>query len=203
MAASDLPTTIETVTGRFVDLANPDPRDIAIQDIAWALSRMPRFSGHTITKIPYSVAQHSISVAREVPLICRDNEPDAATSYLKRISMLGLLHDASEAYTSDISGPLKKIPELRPIIKAIEHKIQDAIYQALGIEEPTGTEETWIKTGDILAQRIEAYNFMVSRGKTWSLQIEDSFIKLQEFEAPKEPIVIYKEFLSMFDELNS
>jgi hypothetical protein len=40
--------------------------DIVIEDIAWALSRMPRFSGHSIPYVPYSVAQHCIQVAEDL-----------------------------------------------------------------------------------------------------------------------------------------
>jgi hypothetical protein len=55
---------IETVTGKFVDIENPNRDDINLVDIAWALSRISRFAGHTITPIPYTVAQHSVLVAR-------------------------------------------------------------------------------------------------------------------------------------------
>lgn len=61
-----LPTTIETVSGKQIDLMNPSVTDIDIHDIAWGLSRQPRFAGHTITEIPYSVAQHSVHVANIV-----------------------------------------------------------------------------------------------------------------------------------------
>jgi hypothetical protein len=55
--------TLETVNGNIINPCNPDPNAIDIHDIAWALSRMPRFAGHTITEIPYTVAQHSIYVS--------------------------------------------------------------------------------------------------------------------------------------------
>lgn len=61
-----LPTTIETVSGRQIDLMNPSVGDINIDDVAWGLSRQVRFAGHTITDIPYSVAQHSVHVANIV-----------------------------------------------------------------------------------------------------------------------------------------
>ena len=201
MALAITPTTLETVTGRFVDLIDPDPKDICIEDIAWSLSRLARFNGHTINKLPYSVAQHSLVVAYEAPRLAQEEigydrpltMPEAA-----RWRLLGLLHDASEAYTGDISGPLKKIPELRPIIKKIEHTIQDAIFKALGIAPPTELEEKVVKQGDVLAQRIEAYNFMVSRGNGWSESPSVSIVKLQEFGMPMEHVDVYEEFLEMF-----
>lgn len=60
------PTSIETRSGLFVDLVNPDPATITIQDIAWAISRMPRYVGHTTSTIPYTIGQHSIFVLKLV-----------------------------------------------------------------------------------------------------------------------------------------
>ena len=201
MASSLTPTTLETVTGRFLDLIDPDPKDICIEDIAWSLSRLARFNGHTVNKLPYSVGQHSLVVGFKAPAIAiqdisygRNLTPQETA----RWRLLGLLHDASEAYTGDISGPLKKIPELRAVIKPIEHKIQSAIFKALAITPPTEIEETIIKSSDILAQRIEAYNFMVSRGNGWSDQPSVSIVELQEFEMPMEPIEVYEEFLEVY-----
>ena len=59
-------TSMETVSGIFFDVANPSPEDVKLTDIAWSLSRQPRFAGHTITKLPYNVAHHSVFVAEIV-----------------------------------------------------------------------------------------------------------------------------------------
>jgi len=205
MAQAINPYTLETVSGKFVDLLEPDPSDICINDIAWAVSRLARFNGHTVNLIPYSVAQHSIVVAKESARIAEEKLGD----YLEyrrtpqahaRIILLGLLHDASEAYTGDVSGPLKKIPEFRVVIKKLEHKIQDAIYQALDLEPPTEDEELIIKEGDMIAQRIEAYNFMVSRGQNWTNMPEVTILKLQEFQMPMPSPEVYEWFLEVFNE---
>ncbi len=204
MAETNLPTALETVTGRFIDLINPDPKDICITDIAWSLSRLARFNGHTIGIIPYSVAQHSIVVAQEIQLALDEKDHGYSDKEIRRLMILGLVHDASEAYTGDVSGPLKKHPELRPIIKKIEGNIQHAIYQALEIIPPTEEEEKLIiKPADILAQRIEAYNFMVSRGQGWSGDLPKvSIVKLQEFEPPVDSVNIYERFLKLYADLN-
>ncbi len=202
MASEVSPTSLETVTGRFIDLIDPNPKDIFIEDIAWSLSRLARFNGHTIGVIPYSVAQHSIVVCNEISDAIK-KQNGFSNKEINRFMMLGLMHDASEAYTGDISGPLKKHPELRPIIKKIELNIQNAIYEALGILPPSEHEEkTIIKPADILAQRIEAYNFMVSRGQGWSGDLPQvSILKLQEFEQPVDSVSIYNRFLECYSDL--
>ena len=98
-------STLETVSGRKVDVVNPDPATIDITDIAWALSPMPRFSGHSIPYIPYSVAQHSIQVAKDL------------ASLGPLVQLYGLLHDAAEAYINDLPSPVKHIPEIHSVIK--------------------------------------------------------------------------------------
>jgi hypothetical protein len=198
MAQPGTPYTLETVSGKFIDLVNPNPADICIEDIGWSLSRLARFNGHTVQTLPYSVGQHSICVALEVIAILKARNPKVADQELARMALLGLLHDASEAYTGDVSGPLKKIPEFRPMIKKLENTIQDAIYLALGLDAPSHEDEKIIKMGDLIAQRIEAYNFMPSRGLNWTNMPEVSIIKLQEFEMPVPSVQVYQQFLDMY-----
>ena len=57
-------TCTETASGVIIDLADPQPEDIKLGDICWGLSRQNRYAGHTITKKPYTIAQHSVEVSR-------------------------------------------------------------------------------------------------------------------------------------------
>lgn len=82
-----------TVSGRQVNLLYPTPAMIDLGDIAHALSRIQRFAGHTT--VPYSVAEHSMLVARIVAM----THP--------HYQLHALLHDATEAYIGDASRPLK------------------------------------------------------------------------------------------------
>lgn len=88
---------IQTHTGRAFDLLEPRSEDVNVADIAHALSRINRFSGHTHGE-PYSVAHHSMLVA---DLLASWGAPPA-------IVREGLLHDAGEAYYGDITSPVKR-----------------------------------------------------------------------------------------------
>jgi 5'-deoxynucleotidase YfbR-like HD superfamily hydrolase len=207
---------LETVTGKVVNVIEPSPDQICIDDIAWGLSRMPRFCGHTITEIPYNVAQHSVFVAREVQKIFNDNDlknyPELASLSKEidelfsspveptRTILLAMLHDGSEIYTGDIPSPVKQIPELRVIVKKVEHKLMGAIYQAFNLPEPTELQEKLIKHADKIAQKIEAHAFMQSRGNHWPNMPHISLEKLQKFESPKKALDSYHEFMSFFNE---
>jgi 5'-deoxynucleotidase YfbR-like HD superfamily hydrolase len=108
-------TKIRTFTGILFDPLNPCVEDIKIQDIAHALSHVCRFTGHVSHF--YSVAEHSIRVAERLP---------------KELQLAGLLHDASEAYISDVSSPLKH-SEGFARYREIEAVLQEVIYNRFGV----------------------------------------------------------------------
>ena len=182
--------TLETVSGRKIDITNPDPSSIEITDIAWALSRLPRFSGHSIPYIPYSVAQHCIQVAKDL------------APYGPKLQMYGLLHDAAEAYINDLPSPVKHLPEIHAVISKLEDMLMLTIYEALGIETPTEEEYSIVKIADKHQQAVEAYNFMYSRCSDWNLP-KVNFKKLQEFEDPMTSIQAYDFFLEFYEFLKA
>ena len=102
-----------TYTKIMFDPLHPDVDLIDIDDIAHALSMLCRANGHF--KTFYSVAQHCINCAKEAK----------ARGYSERIQLACLLHDASEAYLSDVTRPVKA--EL-PRYKEIEAPLQEAIW---------------------------------------------------------------------------
>ena len=105
---------ITTFSGLHFDPVEPDEGYIRIEDIAHALSLICRGNGHT--RIFYSVAQHSIACAKE-----------AEARGLPRETVLGaLLHDASEAYLSDVTRPVKK--GLQYYLE-VEDRLQALIWQ--------------------------------------------------------------------------
>lgn len=102
---------IATASGYF-DLNNPRPCDVDLRDIAVALSRINRFTGHGRGVV--SVARHSVNCYIEAVLRGLPAEH----------SRLALMHDAAEAYVGDVSRPLKA---LLPDFKRIEVQVWGAI----------------------------------------------------------------------------
>lgn len=205
---------IETVSGRTVNVTDPCKEDISINDIAWALSRIPRFAGHTITEIPYNVAQHSVYVAKLAEtFLCHSTDgienADARAACISTSSadipsllIKCLIHDAHEAYTGDIPSPIKKIPELIETFKLIEQKLDHAILSHFSLSEVSESEKILIKYCDKLAQSIESYQFMPSRGLNWNLP-KPSLILLQKFPAPLNPMDSYLSFISHYEYLSN
>ena len=114
-----------TYTKKMFDPLRPNAEMIDIEDIAHALSMLCRANGHF--KSFYSVAQHSINCMMEAK----------AREYSERIQLACLLHDASEAYLSDVTRPVKA--EL-PRYKEIEAPLQELIWNKW-LGEPLTEEE--------------------------------------------------------------
>lgn len=104
---------IETISGKVIAIPNTGLSQIDIFDIAHALSYQPRFAGHT--KQFYSVAEHSINVAKLVP---------------REWKLQALLHDATEAYLCDIPTPFKA---MMPQYKELEKHLWYAIAKRFGV----------------------------------------------------------------------
>jgi len=104
---------ILTYTNTLFYPLDPRAEEIHIEDIAHALSQMCRANGHF--KKFHSVAQHCINCTLEA----------RARHFSERVQLACLLHDASEAYISDITRPVKCY--LKEYCR-IEHKLQQAIY---------------------------------------------------------------------------
>lgn len=117
--------TLNTYTGKRFDPLAPHAEGIDIRDIAHALSLMCRANGHFPTF--YSVAQHSICCMKEAE----------ARGYSLRVQLLCLLHDASEAYISDITRPVKRV---LADYKEIENSLLSAIF-AKWLTPPPNEEE--------------------------------------------------------------
>lgn len=111
-------TSIYTHSGKSFDLARPEPHMVDIIDIAEALSKLCRFTGHT--RAHYSVAQHCVLVSQFV------HDPH---------KLAGLLHDAAEAYVGDMNYPLKR-SGLVTGYDEIEAGVARAIFKRFGVPTP-------------------------------------------------------------------
>jgi len=141
---------IKTYSGFDLFPEHPDPKSICIEDIANALSKICRWGGH-ISEF-YSVAQHSILVSR----LCEDEN-----------ALVGLLHDASEAYYGDMVRPLKYLPQMR-IFRDFEKSLSIAIAKALGLDTIEKNEN--VDDADQMMLALESLRFR-HNDCTWPLDI--------------------------------
>jgi hypothetical protein len=109
------PYPVVTASGRLVDLTHPDPASIFIEDIAHALSHLCRFSG--MTNPLYTVAQHSVLVSLH-PAV-------------KGYELEALLHDATEAYTGDLTVPMGGFQWLKEKWGYVSVDVEGAVREAL------------------------------------------------------------------------
>ncbi len=178
------PQSCETASGKYIDVMNPTAEDICIDDIAWALSRQPRFAGHSLGEI-YHVAQHAIFVKDLLSEAIKEEGSLLNRSYTTWIFNMGLLpshvrndhnlmlhalcHDNTEAYLVDLPSPIKRHSALRGPYKEIEANLTKAIESALGLIPLSEVEKCAIHWADLMALQIEAANIMPSRGRGWGV----------------------------------
>ena len=111
------------LSGRRLDLLDPSPMDIEIEDIAHGLARVARWNGQTIGEHAFSVAQHSVVVEE----ICAHIQPDLEP----RWRLAALLHDASEYVIGDMISPFKAA--LGYDYKLFEERLEHAIHTRFGL----------------------------------------------------------------------
>lgn len=158
---------IQTYTGLQFDVANPQPEMVCIEDIAHALSCIPRFGGHTLRF--YSVAQHSVHVSRLVP---------------EHQAKIGLLHDAAEAYMLDMMTPIKS---QLPDYQALYNRVEDAVFRRFGIVALTPA----VKRADLVALATEKRDLMRPTD-WWSVDCEPDLKRIE----PMDPEEAEDEFLT-------
>ncbi len=135
------------LSGRRLDLLDPSPLDIEIEDIAHGLSRVARWNGQTIGAHAFSVAQHSMIVEE----ICRKLAP----GWDRKRRLLALLHDAPEYVIGDMISPFKAA--LGFDYKEFELKLEAAIHLRFGLPaHPPAAIKAVIKRADIICAYFEA-----------------------------------------------
>ena len=124
---------ITTYTGLHIDPAAPEAELLDIRDIAHALSMTCRGNGHVSSF--FSVGQHCLHCAAEA----------RARGYDRRVVLACLLHDASEAYMSDVPRPFKK---MLPEYIAAEERLLDMVYETFLGSKLTPEEAALVKAVD-------------------------------------------------------
>jgi len=132
---------INTLSGKVINLLDPKPEEINIEDIARGLAYNCHFGGHT-PKF-FSIAQHCLMVVQMM------KEDNCSTELM----MAGLLHDAAEAYLGDVVKPLKV--ELDRY-QEIENKMLSVIFEKYNINY---SNMPLIKIYDIEVQKMEFFTF--------------------------------------------
>lgn len=157
---------IQTYLGKYFDYREPEEYHYEILEIAHALSHQARFTGHTF--FHYSVAQHSVLVAKLVP---------------PELKLTALLHDASEAYLVDIPRPLKA---LLPDYVRLEERTMSAIAKYYGLIFPFPEA---IKRADnmlLLAEKQQLLHKTARDEELWTIPgVEAAQIRIDEM-SPEE-----------------
>ncbi len=126
-------TYIRTVSGIKFYYRRPTTAMIKLDDIVWALSRLPRFLGHTLGE-PYTILRHSCFVHDLAPDDCKRE---------------ALGHDFAEYVLSDISSPCKA---LLPDYCALEQRVERVIARRFKLRFPFPSA---VKTADLIALATE------------------------------------------------
>lgn len=155
---------IQTASGLCFKPWAPDPVQVRLSDVAHALSNICRFNGHTI--FHYSVAQHSILVATELEEMTAGDfhARQLCPSTRQRVALLGLVHDAAEAYVGDIVSPIKRHV---PVFDEIETLVMATIYQAFKLEPPTLAEAAVVREADLRMLLTEKRDLHRSEPQSW------------------------------------
>lgn len=135
------------LSGRRLDLLDPSPLDIELEDIAHGLARVMRWNGQTRGPQGFSVAQHSLLVAR----LCEHWRPGWPAAY----RMAALMHDAPEYVIGDLISPFKAA--IGTDYKQLENRLLAAIHIRFGIPVALPQQVAQlIKRADTAAAYIEA-----------------------------------------------
>jgi 5'-deoxynucleotidase YfbR-like HD superfamily hydrolase len=135
------------LSGRRLDLLNPSPLDVEIEDIAHGLARVARWNGQTKGEHAYSVAQHCVFVEK----IAVELKPRLS----REARLMALLHDAPEYVIGDLISPFKAAVGID--YKAFENRLAAAIHIRFGLPPKPSLElQGILKKADIVSAFHEA-----------------------------------------------
>ncbi|MEI4471945.1 HD domain-containing protein [Frigidibacter sp. MR17.24] len=135
------------LSGRRLDLLDPTPVDIEIEDIAHGLAFVARWNGQTRGDWPYSVAEHSLLVEE----IFHRADPGVGA----RWRLAALLHDAPEYVIGDMISPVKDA--VGPNYGELDRRLTAAIHIRFGLPAalPVAVKKA-VKKADRISAWLEA-----------------------------------------------
>jgi hypothetical protein len=172
---------IQTHSGRRFFVLDPQPEHVDLHDIAHALSLQCRFNGQC--REFYSVAEHCVRVSHLLPA----DPPELA------LPLWGLLHDAAEAYVSDLPRPVKA---QLPLFAEMEDRVLQAVALRFGLPWPA-PDAVW--SADDVLLMTEARDLMAPPPEPWSIVADP----LPEVIRPLGPREAKIAFLERYEQLAS
>lgn len=160
MTIDELPKgCIRTNSGLYINVFDPKPEMICIEDIAHGLAYQPRFAGHLNRH--YSVAQHSILAAEQAS---------------DKNKLSALLHDSPESYMLDLPTPIKA---MLPDYKIAENRLMGVIAGVYNVDFPFDPE---IKVIDKFLVNLEWDKLVMTNDKTFkcmtAIQAKKEFLRV-------------------------
>ena len=179
------------LSGRRLDLLDPTPVDIEIEDIAHGLSFVARWNGQTKGNYAYSVAEHSLLVEK----IFTHLNPNTSNQW----KLAALLHDAPEYVIGDMISPVKTA--IGPSYSELEVKLIEAIHIRFGLPASVPLKiKLQIKKADKISAWMEATliaGFKISEANKFFTSPPKDFNFSTELKL-RQPIAVRNEFIKRF-----
>lgn len=183
------------LSGRRLDLLDPTPVDIEIEDIAHGLAFVARWNGQTFGDFPYSVAEHSVLVEK---LFSQAN-PGAPVKW----QLAALLHDAPEYVIGDMISPVKAA--VGPGYGELDDRLTAAIHLRFGLPAAIPvTVKRQIKKADKLSAWLEATQiagFTIAEANKF-FGAPTQGVTLPSQLRPRPPMDVKADFITRFDALS-
>lgn len=173
---------ITLLSGELFDYENPHLGAVSLDDLAIPLANNCRFAGQLPLGHWYSIAQHAVNASRIVE---------------REFAFEALMHDTAEAFTNDITTPLKVRV---PLFKEIEQKIESDMARRFNFRYPMTTE---VRMADLQMLAIEMKYLRGQDPSAWAILdgIEfEHLLPLVDLNS-KSPRVAYADFISRYEEL--
>jgi len=181
------------LSGRRLDLLDPTPVDIEIEDIAHGLAFVARWNGQTRGDWPYSVAEHSLLVEQ---IYGRLGDPPA------KWRLAALLHDAPEYVIGDMISPVKSA--VGPGYGELDLRLTAAVHLRFGLPTvlPIAVKKT-IKTADRISAWLEAVQiagFSESEADKYFRRPDDVLMRGLEIRL-RPPAVVRADYIARYEAL--